>query len=87
MERIFFVGAWKPSIGTHKWISWGEPGRAIVIAKSEEEAKKKLKPFLPPEDPLTKEALLKQDGRTEYYDIKIREVVGKNGVFILNDAW
>ena len=87
MKKRFFVAVWKPSIGTHGWTTWSGPGRAIVRAKSEDEAREKIRPLLPPENPEVKKVLLAQDNRIEYYNIKIREVAEKDDVIILNDAW
>jgi len=79
--QVFLVSIGIPHIGQHEWTAWGDPIRVVVLgAASEEEAIRKVRPHLPPEDPKVKEELFIQDKRTEYFDIKAIELKEVDGV-------
>ena len=69
---LFLVEVFIPFIGMHHGTAWSDPHLFVVEADSVDQAQTKLAPVLPPEDPEVKEALLVQDGKDKYFDIKIR---------------
>jgi hypothetical protein len=75
-----------PGIGMHGWTTWSKPALVVVEADSPETAKKKVEVFLPPEDSAVKKALLKQDGKKEYFDIRVSVLKNEGGVYLVKPA-
>lgn len=85
--KLFKVTVDKPylyaqsCLGETSCLAYVKSSEAIVVAETKKEADEKIRATLPPKDPNTENILMQSGNGREYYNIQIKEMEGKDGVY------